>query len=352
MKRALICNIIPNKLVHLLHSPQAVNNFCFNLIDNKCFEEVYSIIPISYNDERIKSDDNVKYFTQKKHSNKYVAVLFLLLSNLSCSLQARKADTIWFYNIVKSNIISYLILRYIFKKKVYVILLDYTPCNNKFSLQNYIPFLIKKSFGLISLSSRTEITHPNMDYIAGIIPIDKIMKKTSNPNDKLRFLFSGILGRHTGFDLAIDVFEKLPDCELYVTGFGELDSVNFNKYINIKYLGYLSYEEYLKLYNEVDICLSFRDPKFPENINNFPSKILEYFSFNKIVISTISYPELKDFKYFSCDYKIENVTKIIEHVCRLQKNKLISYFDNSEALKNNFSEIKWRNTLNRIERRI
>lgn len=349
MSRSLICNVIPNELVHIVKSSQAVNNFCFNLIDNNCFDKVYSIVPLSYSDDRIVSDKSVKYFANKKYGNKILGIISLIIGNVKCAFNARKTDTIWFYNIVNANILSYLLLRYIFRKNVFVILLDYTPCYNKFSIQAYIPDLIKKSYGLISLSSRTEITHENIDYIAGIIPVNKISADIIIPNKKLKFLFSGNMGRHTGFGLVLDVFKNLPECELYVSGSGELSTTDFSPFKNIKYLGYLSYEKYLKLYAKVDVCLSFRDPEFAENNNNFPSKILEYFSYNKIVLSTINYPELKCFKYFSCDYELTEVMKTIKQIGSLDKDVLKLYYDNSDALKNNFSEIKWINTLNKIE---
>lgn len=349
MNRAFICNIIPNHLVHHLHYPQAANNFCFNLINNNCFNNVYSIVPISYYDERIKSDEKVRYFS--KHGRvKYLGIIYSILFNIRCSFIAKNADTVWFYNIVKANILSYILLRYIFRKKVYVILLDYTPNNNRLSIQYYIPYFIKKSFGVISLSSRTEIIHRNMDYIAGIIPIHQISKEIYKPKDKLRFFFSGNLGKHTGFGLALDIFKDLSNFELYVTGFGELGDYKLNKYENIKYLGYLSFDEYIKLYKKIDICLSFRDPDFPENKNNFPSKILEYFSFNKIVISTIKYPELNGFNYFNCEFKKQSVIETIENIGAMKIETLEFYLDNSEALKNNFSEIKWREVFNRLEK--
>lgn len=349
MSRTLICNIVPSELVHELNSPQAPNNFCFNLIDNNCFDTVYSIVPLSYSDRRIKSDKKVTYFFSKTKPNKIGIILYTLYSNLRCSLKAIKTDTVWFYNIVNSNVFCFLLLRYFFRKKVYVIMLDHTPTEKVFTIGYFVPYLIKKSHGIISLSSRTEISNPNMEYIAGIIPIQKIQKESIITNKKLKFLFSGVLAKHTGFDIAIEVFKQLPNCELYVSGLGELTNMEFDNYHNIHFLGYLSYEEYLKLYKTIDVCLSFRNPVLPENNNNFPSKILEYFSYNKIVISTISYPELIDFNYFSCKFRIEDIKKTIEEICVMRHSKLNEYKDNSSALKNNFSEVRWSDALLNIE---
>lgn len=349
MARVLICHIVPKHLTDKLITPQAPNNFCFNLQETNCFDNLYSIIPISYFDERIISGNGVIYFNGRKKSNKLFSIFSIAINNLQCALLARKIENIWFYNIVNANILCYLVLRYLFRKKVFVLLLDYTPKHNILSIQNYIPHLIKKSYGVISLSKRTKIANSNMDFIAGIIPMEKIQKRVHASKKKLSFLFSGILAKHTGFDLALDVFKQLPNYELFVSGFGDIESVDLNMYENIKYLGYLPYNEYIKVYDKVDICLSFRDPDFPENCNNFPSKILEYFSFNKIVISTINYPELSEFNFFSCDFNITSIISTIKHIDSLEDSHLQHFCDNVEALKNNFSEIKWKKTLQKIE---
>ena len=45
------------------------------------------------------------------------------------------------------------------------------------------------------------------------------------------------------------------------------------------------------------ICLNLRNPYLLENNNNFPSKILDYFSKGKIVLSTMQYSEIDGANY-------------------------------------------------------
>jgi hypothetical protein len=92
-----------------------------------------------------------------------------------------------------------------------------------------------------------------------------------------------------------------------------------------------------------------RDPSYPENLNNFPSKILEFFSYNKIVISTIDYPELIDFKYLRCEFDKYSLTNIIESIISKKHEELAFLCDNSKSLIENFSEIHWKNSFNKIE---
>lgn len=39
----------------------------------------------------------------------------------------------------------------------------------------------------------------------------------------------------------------------------------------------MKYEDYLCLLDSATICLNLRNPNLPENNNNFPSKVLDYF---------------------------------------------------------------------------
>lgn len=349
--RTFICNIPPNELLTKLNAPQAPNNFCQNLFNGNIFERIHSIVPISYWYKPIQIEDNIKYYNGYPKPNRFIKILQYIYLNIRCALNSRRSDSIWFYNICKANLICFMILRFIFFKKVFVILLDYTPSNNPFNIQFYIPYLYKKVNGVISLSQRTDIINHNVGYKAGIIPI-QYNKETNlfNKNKKLRFLFSGNLSHHTGLLLAIDTFKDLPDIELYLCGLGNIDNAKITPHKNIHYLGYLNYEEYLKLYEKIDVCLSLRDPQYEENNYNFPSKILEYFSYRKIVISTIKYPELTEFKYFHCNYNQKSLTKTILEITNSNYNELNKYTDNINALNNNFSINSWKKMILQIEK--
>lgn len=348
--RLLVCNIVPNDLVVSLNAPQAANNFCFNLLDSNCFDYAHSIIPISYYHNGIKNEGNVEYFQGLPGCNRWFRTLYFLYANLKCALKSSKANHIWFYNICKANFICFMILRFILRKKVYVILLDYTPTSNKLNIEYYFPLLYQKSLGVISLSQRTSIKHRNIQYKAGIIPSPCINKvKPMAQCGNLKFLFSGNLGAHTGFPLALEVFKELPTCELYISGNGKVDVEVLKSYPNIHYLGYLSYEDYLNLYNKVDVCLSLRNPEYEENNNNFPSKILEYFCYRKIVLSTINYPELRDFHFLHCNYSKMDIKDMIAKLQSFSKNELSRYQDNVKALQQNFSEESWRKCFELIE---
>lgn len=343
---------MPNKFVKNYEVSQAAANFCFDLIDNDCFDKAISLIPINITDY-IK--DNCEYykteFIQCRFfpQNRFFRFLNNVIENLSIVKKSSKASTIWVYNITLSNILAVFILRFILFKKVYAIIADYMPPTNKFSGNYIINLCIKSLHGLITLSARGNAKNSNRECIAGIIPTTKIQKAHKMLNSR-KFLFSGILNKVNGIDMAIDVFSKVPNAELIITGRdyeGVIDKIK--PYGNITYLGFLAKEDYNKIFNEVTFCLNFRNPSYPENYNNFPSKILEYFSQNKAVISTIEYPELYSIHYFYSTFNTENIIELVNDLLNLSNDKLENHCNHTEQLKLNFSESKWKTMLLQIE---
>jgi glycosyltransferase involved in cell wall biosynthesis len=336
--------------VHIIGTPQASCNFVSILIKANCFDKVFSIVPPSYYDKRITSDNDMIFFQGTPTKSIIKRIYYYILTNLKFVVQTKKDDSIWFYNLCLTNILSYILLKFVFFRKVYIIVLDlnYAPSINFFSIHNIIVLLLKRSTGVIFLSNRTMVKHKNMLNIAGVIDESKIQPLKSCKNNFV-CLFSGNLDFYTGFDMIIDVFKELPNCKLIVTGLGRQDISLLSKSPNINYLGYLPYAEYLLLYNQVDICLSLRNPAFSENVNNFPSKILEYFCYNKIVISTIKYPELAAFNYFSVDYSKNAIKETILNIYSMDKMDLYKYKDNQKALSTHFSAEKWMQSFKQIE---
>lgn len=347
--RCLICTIIPDKLIKQFNASQASNNFCNNLVEYVDFDCVYSLWPPSYklNSDFI-DDNNLIRHINNKGTNTLSTIYSYIVNSIFLACNAKSHSSIWFYNICNSNLLTYLILRYIFRKKIFIILADHTP-GKKISIQHLIEYLLKSASGLISLSSRTQITNKNKINIAGILPSNKISSIIKAPTSK-NFLFSGSLSSVTGFEMAIDVFSNIPNAQLYISGNGKFPS-EYAKYENIHFLGMLDYQNYLELFSKIDICLNFRNPYLPENNNNFPSKVLEYFSKNKVVLSTIDYPELVDFKYIKVPFNKKDIINNINYI--LSNNiDLKCYQDNRQALKNNFSEIKWQEAIINIEKHI
>ena len=350
MSRNFIIEIIPDEVVATMKGAQAANNFCNNLLSGDLFDNVYSLAPVNFYFINSGANDKIRYFTGNPRRPRVMKILSSIKNNIICAIINRKAETIWFYNLCQANIVCYLILRYLFRVKCFVLLLDYTPDSNILRFQHYYPYFIESSHGVISLSQRVNIKHLNIKFKAGVWNKDKILQFQPLPSKKkLTFLFCGNMGNHTGFPLAIETFSKMIDCELFISGKNPSIEVDYGKYNNIHYLGYMEYDEFMKLYERVDVCLSFRNPSYPENLYNFPSKIIEFFSQNKIVVSTIDYPELEGFKYIKCQYDIDDVILKIEKILSMSLDELNDYRNNQSSLIENFSVESWSNTINVVE---
>jgi len=245
------------------------------------------------------------------------------------------------------------ILKYFFRNKVYIILLDFSPSESIYNIQYWLLKLIERSDGIIFLSERTEIHHHNAIYKAGCVNLSHASHNKDKCGFYKRFLMCGVLDDFTGLPLALDVFSDLPECQLFLTGrlSGKYSKV-ISQYPNIIYLGYIGFEDYRKLLSESDVCLSFRNPSFEENNYNFPSKILEFFVHDKIVISTIDYPELKGFQYMYCQYDKNSIIDIIHKLCKMPADELNLLRKNSAKLEERFSADSWKKSMCQIEHRI
>ena len=117
------------------------------------------------------------------------------------------------------------------------------------------------------------------------------LKKSTEVKRKTIFLYSGSLGKWGGTKMLLDAMAliKQDDFELWISGFG--DTTIFNKSLpqkdkRIKYLGLLTENELHDIYEEADVFLNPRPVNMPGNENNFPSKLFNYLSWKKPIIST------------------------------------------------------------------
>ena len=347
--RVLICCMVPQHLVTQLHASQAANNFCERLIESEIFDEIYSMLPVSYNIPLDTQYKGINFFINGKTNP--IAKIIKYIS-LNCTMAwLRKKDKLWFYNITPSFLLAYVLLKLIFKRKTYVIMADYSNPEKKISLQSIIGYLIKSSNGIISLSARSCFKHKNMIIKAGIISENMLNREDKNNNQNLIFLFSGLLSDITGYDMALKVFSRIPEAQLYISGNGNFPP-QYKKFNNIHFMGNLPYNEYLNLLDNATVCLNFRNPNKSENNNNFPSKILDYFSRGKIVISTMKYPEIKGANYFYTEYNEESLINQIKSIIQIEESKLKQYKQNKDFLKKNFSTLSWINSIKMIENQL
>jgi len=353
-----ISQLVPEgKELQIKGIAQAGMNFCHNFIKAINPVKVYALLLISERKKQIFSFENknirfiqIRFFPHIGLLRAFNAFLENLL--ITYRIVANKENNIWFYNINAHNIIAYAILKFIFFKKCFIIIADFSI--DLFIFRCLLPFM-RRADGIISFSQNTAnlfAQHQNFIVKAGILNLKGTTPKMDRPINKTKFLFSGSLNPHAGIDLALEFFSGNSDLELIITGEGKGAELvrTYKNHPNIVYLGYLSYQDYLKVLSEVDIVLSLRDTSFSENQYNFPSKIIEYLYNEKVVISTIPYQNIDASVYFITQYSQKALSDTIREIVNTSDEVLKQKCSKAKAyVVENFSYHSWQTLVKQTE---
>lgn len=102
--------------------------------------------------------------------------------------------------------------------------------------------------------------------------------------------YTGSLGRWGGVSLLLEAFRGLErrDVELWICGKGDGRAVAraAREDPRIRFLGLVPEERLHEVRSRASVLVNPRPPSIPGNAGNFPSKILEYLSYGKPVLST------------------------------------------------------------------
>ena len=300
---------------------------------NEC--DAFSIMPF-FLDKKLNLSSDTCLYSEAGFKSYIYKTLFSLL-NFVFRMRLRNREAIIVYNVELQNLLILIYLLIFFKSKLIVISADYITYKN--SLLN---FLIRKVYanckGLIVLRESMKLNE-NQVLMPGLVCLQKSKSSFEKVNEKI-VTYSGSIGPKTGLDLFVDTANRMADYKFFITG--KPFEISERKLIstinkkstrnNIDYLGALKYEDYIGLVQKSKCLLSLRDPKEPEHKFNFPSKIIEFISLSKIVISTIKYDELESDIYIYCDYdasKLENKIRSLDsHNIKLSSDKQKIYINN------------------------
>lgn len=115
-----------------------------------------------------------------------------------------------------------------------------------------------------------------------------LFKKESK--EKKIILYSGMMSIWGGISFLLKAFEKIciPDVELWICGHGNNSDLNIalKRDSRIKYFGFVSDSQLQEMCQQASIFVNPRPSNVNGNNMNFPSKILEFLSYGKPVVST------------------------------------------------------------------
>ena len=277
----------------------------------------------------------------------------LIKSTYSILREIPNRSQIVFYNLTYRTLLIFIFAKLFNKCKVYVIVADYTPVSFKFNIYTnifnfIISFCMKKANGLFLLNSNIKL-NKNFVVQEAIIDLnlDAITLNNISKMKKKTILFSGSLGYSTGINLAIKTMDLLPEYVLHISGKLydiTLDEIfiliNSSKFKNIEYHGVLHFQDYLDLLLQCEYALSLRNIHLEEHKYNFPSKIAEYLSYNKKVISTINYPSVAD-HIFYVEFNNHEIAKKIIATQEILVNS-------SKSVLSQFSTINFNINMNKL----
>lgn len=356
MKRIFVTHSLPPNSQNIKGLSRAASNFSYNLIDSGLFDSILITLPsfVKRTPTGISLNENVTLiFSELLRKHRVLNKLSILIEQFVALKFVPRKSSIWFYNLGYLNFILFILLR-VFKPsvKLYVIMLDFVPPRRRLSFESLFLWLLNSSNGIIELAKSDLFTCENSTCIAGITPL---IKPDYPKVDSIKpvFLLSGALYEYiSNITLLLKTFSQLPKCTLHITGYGGNDELieSYAKcHSNIIYHKYLSNEDYNNLLRESTFLLSTRQSSYPDNECNFPSKIIEGLMANRIIISTINYPQLEEIAYMQVSENPNTLYKELYAICNLSNSELNNYANQADKTYAKFNPVKWASIIQQIE---
>lgn len=147
------------------------------------------------------------------------------------------------------------------------------------------------------------------------------LPKARQAGKPFTLVHTGALDQWRGLDFMVEVVKRYakPGVKFVFCGKSSAKVLRekFGDHPQIELPGFVSEEEMNRICNEADVLLNVRDPKHPDNILNYPSKLPHYLSFGRPVVSTrlqsLS-PDYAEVVRFAKDDSVEAYLACLEEV--------------------------------------
>lgn len=180
------------------------------------FDKVYSSMPLYVGGEMSKEAFDDKRFEliydkwRKKGGVRQKLATFK--EQFTMFRQIPKDTSVWFYNLNTLNALLFVMLK-LLKPSVQlnVIVLDFTPVNQGFGLNQIYLKLINWAHGRICLANSELFKKENSSILPGVVPYSSGMKPKIK-SIKKNFLLSGVLSEEISMlSMVLDVFPNCPN---------------------------------------------------------------------------------------------------------------------------------------------
>lgn len=215
-------------------------------------------------------------------------------------------DKILFYNYAPEPAIPAIFAKIFLRKKIYLEYEDgyfaldiFKPLKWLIAITEIVGNRLISGAILVTDSLESRVRTKNIQIILGIIDkelYDHFSKLSKKTDSKKIIMYAGGLDEIRGIDIfletAEDIINKIQgNYEFWITGKGPLEPMVHDytkKYPDkIHYHGFVSRDDLLKLYENVDAFVSLQKPEHEFSTGSSPSKIYEFLSTGKICVGLI-----------------------------------------------------------------
>ena len=352
--RIFVTHICPKDKIIEYGISLSASNFNHNLIESGCFDKVYSIYPGFTKGKLDKLDDETfeAIYSSWRWKDGIRQRLARFVEQMQLFRKIPRNAKVWYYNLSTLNILLILLLR-LFKPNVQqnIIILDFTP---DLPFNKRILPLINNMHGRISLSTYKKFNQHNLVCMPGVVPIQNNQYPTI-ATIKREFLLSGALKENIAMhSMVLEAFAEMPELILHISGVlidhKEKMMEYAKKYPNIHFHGKMPFDDFKALLSSVPFSLNTRKPSAPENLCNFPSKVIEAILYNRIIISTIHYSQLDGIEYFEvASSDKEAFKRDIRRITAMDDTQLLRYANQGCKAQERFSASRWNEVMTQIE---
>lgn len=335
MKLLMCGTMVPSKYENRIqYLSNAANRFQLNFVKEmkkECEIDVYSYLGITV-DEQIQTELKQKTGGVKVHFCTVDRLAGVIRYKRAVKLALKKADCLLTYNVTYAWMFAPALAKRMGKKSA-LILADYSGEESYHSLVRRLYArlqlkVIQKYDVVIGLSETTKrYLKPTQRFLCVEGGIDQDVydyfgqssdEAPRNESGITIYMYAGILEPVTGVDMLLKAFSRIsnPSIRLKISGKGSLEKLvedAAKQDDRITYLGCVPYEEYLRNLQKADVLINPRNMNLPENENNFPSKIMEYLSTGKPIIST-RFPGWEKYNEYIafCESTVDGLQTILE----------------------------------------